>query len=212
MLQSLPFNQHVAEYEAWFEQYPYVFQSEVSAIKELLPIGENLRGLEVATGTGRFADALGIAEAVEPADNMRLKAIKRGINVRDAEAEHLPYHDLSFDYVLMAFCISYFHSVQFAFKEANRVLKPGGALIVGFLDRDSIIGQEYEARKQFSVFYKEAIFYSPERIINELKMAGFKNFEFKQTLFDSLDKIEKVQIPQTGFGYGSFVVIKAIKK
>lgn len=212
MLQTLPFNDHVAEYEAWFEKFPFVFQSEVAAIKEMLPVGENLRGLEVGTGTGHFADALGIGEAVEPADNMRMKAIKKGINVKDAEAEHLPYANDSFDYVLMAFCISYFKSIQFAFKEARRVLKPGGALIVGFLDRDSLIGREYEARKQYSIFYKEAMFYPPERIINELKMAGFRNFSFVQSLFASLTEIKQTEKPKNGFGEGSFVVIKTVKK
>ncbi|MGZ8545343.1 MAG: class I SAM-dependent methyltransferase, partial [Flavisolibacter sp.] len=133
-------------------------------------------------------------------------------HVRDAEAEHLPYHDLSFDFVVMAFCISYFKSVHFAFKEAHRVLKPSGALIVGFLDKDSTIGKEYEARRQFSVFYKQAMFYSPERIMNELKMAGFKAFTFSQTLFNPIEDIKELQLPKQGFGDGSFVVARAIKK
>lgn len=211
MLQILPFNNHVAEYEAWFEKYPFVFQSEVLALRKMIPKGEHLRGLEVATGTGRFANALGIQEAIEPADNMRIKAIKRGIHVRDAKAEHLPYKDAAFDYILMVFCISYFKSVQDAFKEAYRVLKSGGSLVAGFLDRDSIIGREYEAKKQFSIFYKEALFYTPERIINELKRAGFKKFLFGQTLFLQLDDIKKPETPKAGFGEGSFVVIKAQK-
>ncbi|MGZ8538957.1 MAG: hypothetical protein ACXWV9_11875 [Flavisolibacter sp.] len=87
MLQTHPFNEHVSEYEEWFENYPFVFQSEVMAIRENLPKGENLRGLEVATGTGRFAQALGITEAIEPADKMRELAVKRGI--------HLDRHPLS---------------------------------------------------------------------------------------------------------------------
>jgi ubiquinone/menaquinone biosynthesis C-methylase UbiE len=212
MVQTLPFNDHVAEYEAWFERYPFVFQSEVFALKEVLPKGENLRGLEVGTGTGKFAHALGIQEGVEPADNMRRKAIKKGISVIDAEAEHLPFHDLSFDYVLMAFCISYFNSIHFAFKEAYRVLKPGGSLILGFLDRDSIIGNEYEAKRQSSTFYKEAIFYSPERIVIELKRSGYKNFVFYQTLFQGLSDIKELELPKPGFGEGSFVVIRSEKK
>lgn len=210
MIQTLPFNSHVEEYEAWFERF--VFQSEVLAIREFLPKGENLRGLEVGTGTGRFADALGIAEAIEPADNMRKKAIERGINVRDAEAEHLPFADKSFDYVVMAFCISYLKSIQFAFEEAHRVLKAGGPLIVGFLDKDSLVGKEYEARKQFSVFYKDATFYSPERIINELKHAGFTSLLFKQTLFLPIEEIKEPEVPKPGFGEGSFVIIKAQMK
>jgi len=212
MVQTLPFNDHVSEYEAWFEEYPFVFQSEVNALQEVMPKGDYLRGLEVGTGTGKFAHALGITEAVEPADNMRIKAINKGIGVIDAEAEHLPFHDSSFDYVLMAFCISYFNCIHFAFKEAHRVLKPGGSLILGFLDKDSIIGNEYEAKRPSSTFYKEAIFYSPERIVTELKRSGYKNFVFYQTLFKALNDIKEVEIPKPGFGEGSFVVIRSIKK
>lgn len=212
MLQILPFNDHVAEYEDWFVKYPLVFESEVMAIKAFQPKGENLRGLEVGTGTGRFADALHIQEAVEPADNMRLRAAERGITVKDAEAEHLPYPDAEFDYVVMAFCISYFNCIEFAFKEAMRILKPGGNLIVGFLDRDSDVGRDYEARRQFSTFYRDAIFYTPERVIGDLKRAGFRNFTFCQTLFDHLDNINEAQSPREGFGEGSFVVINALKR
>ena len=212
MLQTLPLNDHVAEYEEWFDKHQFIFQSEVLAIRELLPKEENLRGLEIGTGTGRFADALGIKEAVEPADNMRKAAMKRGITVHDAEAEHLPFDNNSFDYVLMAFCISYFNNLGFAFEEAYRVLKPGGSLIVGFIDKESMIGKEYEARRKFSVFYKDANFYSPETLITELKHAGFEKFLFVQTLFGSLDNIEEAQVPKKGFGDGSFVVIKAQMK
>jgi SAM-dependent methyltransferase len=212
MYQTLPFNTHVAAYEEWFEKYPYVFQSEVMAIKDLLPADDHMKGLEVATGTGRFADALGIWDAVEPADNMRLKAISRGINVRDAEAEHLPYHDLSFDFVLMAFCISYFKNLQVALREAHRVIRHNGCLLVGFLDKGSRIGKEYEAKRQSSVFYREANFYTPEKIVDELKKAGFWSFSFRQTLFGDLDEIKAVQWPEPGHGKGSFVVIKALKK
>lgn len=212
MLQTLPFNDHVKEYEEWFDKHQFIFQSEVLAIRELFPGGKNLRGIEVGAGTGRFADALGIKEAVEPADNMRKRAMGRGITIHDAEAEHLPFESKSFDFVLMAFCICYFKSLRLAFEEAHRILKHGGSLIVGFIDKDSMIGKEYEARKKFSVFYKDANFYTPETVITELKHAGFDNFLFTQTLFGSLDNIEEAQIPKKGFGEGSFVVIKAQMK
>ncbi|MCC8426612.1 class I SAM-dependent methyltransferase [Mucilaginibacter sp. UR6-11] len=102
-------------------------------------------------GTGRFAEALGIKEGVDPLSGMREKASKRGINVRNARAEALPYKDLSFHVVLMVFCISYFEDLHAAFKEAYRVLKDKGGLIVGFIDKNSPIGEYYENRKVFSI-------------------------------------------------------------
>ena len=123
MKTNLPFDSHVEQYEEWYEEYPHVFRSEVEALREMLPEGDNLVGIEVGLGTGRFSQALGIKEGLEPSVNMRSRAIERGIEVVDGTAENLPYGDLRFDFVLMAFCISYFEDLHAAFMEAYRVLK-----------------------------------------------------------------------------------------
>lgn len=211
MEQLVAFDEHVDEYEQWFEKYPNVFRSEVAAILELMPAGDDLLGLEIGAGTGRFSEALGFKEGVDPSAAMRARAEKRGINVRDAYAEQLPYHDLSFHVVLMVFCISYFDDVYRAFSEAARVLKDRGSLIVGFVDKDSPIGKSYESRKQQSTFYRHANFYSTRRVVEELKRAGFKELSFVQTLFNPLDQISEVETPLMGYGKGSFIVIKALK-
>ena len=211
MLQTLPFNDHVAEYEAWYKKYPFVFRSEVAAIKELLPRGENIHGIEVGLGTGRFAKALGIKDGIEPAENMRELAQKKGICVIKAVAEKLPYKTLLLDFVLMNFCISYFENVPEAFKEAYRVLKHGGCLLVGFIDKNSRIGKYYEDRKPESIFYKKAKFYTVSKIEKELKKAGFKKMEFSQSLFRDLNRIKSTETPMPGFGKGSYVLIKTIK-
>lgn len=211
MEQSLLFDEHVVEYEAWFDTYNNVFRSEVAAILEVFPPGDNLYGLEVGAGTGRFSEALGIKEGVDPSSAMREKARERGINVRDAKAEALPYKDMSFHIVLMVFCISYFENLHAAFKEAYRVLREEGVLIVGFIDKNSTIGQFYESRKPESIFYKHANFYSVDRVTDELKKVGFKALDFSQTLFQPLDEIEEIETPQPGYGEGSFVLIKSVK-
>lgn len=211
MPQTLPFNDHVAEYEEWYKKHPYVFKSEVAAIRELMPKGENIHGIEVGLGTGRFAKALGIKEGIEPSVNMRALAQKKKIFVMNAVAEKLPYKALQFDFVLMNFCISYFHNVQEAFKEALRVLKRRGCLIVGFIDKNSKIGKYYEGRKPKSIFYKQANFYSVNKVEEELKKAGFKELQFSQTLFHALDKTESTETSLPGYGKGSFVLVKAVK-
>lgn len=212
MSQTLAFDQHVAEYEEWFEKYPFVFQSELEAIRDILPAGDNIYGIEVAMGTGRFAEALGIREGIEPSANMRSLATKRGIEVMDGKAESLPYKDNKYDFVLMTFCISYFDDLHEAFKEAYRVLKNGACLIVGFIDKESAIGRMYEARKPQSVFYRSANFYQVDRVAEELKKARFRDLTYTQTLFKGLDEIRSFEIAKPGYGEGSFVLIKAIKK
>lgn len=54
---------NVESYELWFERYPHVFDSEVAAIKELLPEGA---GFEVGIGTGLFCRAAGNAHGKRP--------------------------------------------------------------------------------------------------------------------------------------------------
>lgn len=210
-MQNNPFETLSVEYDQWYEDYPYVFESETEAIREVLPYG-NLRGIEVGLGTGRFSSALGIKEGVEPIFEMRKIALTRGIEVMDAVAERLPYKDLQFDFVLMVSCITYFHKLQPAFKEANRVLKKGGALIVGFVEKNSIIGKEYENERDTNPFYKNAIFYSTEKVAEEIKNVGFNKLEFSQTLFEKIDDIKKFESAKPGYDEGSFIVIKAIKK
>lgn len=206
------FDQHVEEYEAWFEHHPRVFQSEIEALREMLPEGDKLMGVEIGLGTGRYAQALQIKEGIEPSRSMRAFAIRRGIDTMDAVAEKLPYGDLRFDFVLMSFCICYFKNLGSAFSEAFRVLKNDGSLVIGFIDKDSTIGKQYEARKADSLFYRQANFYSVDKVVNELTEAGFRHFEFCQTLFGELDSIQEFQPPREGYGEGSFVVVKAMKK
>lgn len=50
----------------------------------------------------------------------------------------------------------------------------------------------------------------PEVYLSEV--AGFKDFEYNQTLFGELDEIKEVQLPKQSYGQGSFVVVKAVKK
>lgn len=206
------FDDHVDKYEEWFDRYPFVFQSEIEAIREMLPVGEKLSGIEIGLGTGRYSKALKIKEGIEPSKNMRLLAIERGIETMDAKAESLPYGDLRFDFVLMVFCLAYLKNPVTAFTEAFRVLKNDGVLVVGFIDKDGAIGKSYEANKANSTFYKHATFYTVDSVVNKLTSAGFRYFKFCQTLFGELDSIQSFQPAQEGYGEGSFVVIKAMKK
>jgi SAM-dependent methyltransferase len=206
------FDQHVEEYDAWFDQYPHVFQSELEAIRKMLPEADNQSGIEVGLGTGRFSQALHLKSGVEPSENMRAKAATRGIEALNAVAEHLPFPDLTLDFVLMISCICFFKRPDIAFGEAFRVLKNDGVLVVGFIDKESAIGRKYDRTKNESKFYRGANFYSVDKIVNELSEAGFQYFSFCQTLFGSLDDIHEFQPAEEGYGEGSFVVIKAFKK
>lgn len=204
-----PFEKHRDRYENWFERNRYAYLSELEAVKKLLP--KKGKGAEIGVGTGRFAAPLGIKLGVEPSKAMAEIARKRGIKVIEGTAENLPFEDNSMDYLLMVTTICFVDDPEKALKEAYCVLKPGGALIIGFVDRNSPIGKFYEEHKDESVFYKEARFFSTEELLELLKKVGFREFEIVQTLFHRLDEIKSVEPVKPGYGEGSFVVIKAVK-
>ncbi len=212
MLQSEIFNRNVEDYEAWYETNQEIYMSEVAAIQEhLQQLPENIRGIEVGLGTGRFSAPLGIKEGVEPAVGMAQRAAKRGIESIKGTAERLPYSDLSFDFVLFV-TICHLDNLPLALAEANRVLKRDGAIIIGFLDKEQKIAAQYEQKRHRSTFYKHAKFYSVKRISQLLLDSGFKHLEFNQTLFGELEEIQEIQMPKPGHGMGSFVVVRATKK
>lgn len=207
---TTPFDLHLDQYEQWFETNRLAYLSEIEAIKKVWqPQGETM---EIGIGSGLFAVPLSIKHGVEPSASMREKAAERGIAVLDGVAESLPYNDASFDSVLMVTTICFVNDPLQALKEAFRVLKPSGDLVLAFVDKESPIGQMYLQHKEESLFYKEATFFGVNEIKTLLHQAGFRISASYQTIFHSLDQLTDIEQPKPGFGEGSFVVIQAHKQ
>ena len=204
-----PFEEYASQYEGWFERNRFVYESELRAIREQLP--ESGKGIEIGVGSGRFAAPLGIKLGIEPSHKMRELAQSRGIKAIEGVAEKLPFHNSQFEFTLMVTTICFLDDIQASFQEAYRILKPGGCLIIGFIDKKSSLGRLYQQHKKKSVFYKIATFYTVAEILLNLEKVGFKNFSFTQTIFHSLSKIKAIEPIKEGYGEGSFVVIKALK-
>lgn len=200
------FDEQAYEYDAWFEKHPDLYQAELEAVRSFIPASGS--GVEIGVGTGRFAAPLGIATGVEPAPRMAELARQRGITVLEGVAEALPFTDCSFDFAIMITVICFLDDIDQAFREACRILKPHGTLVIGFIDRDSELGQRYSQKKKQSQFYRDAIFYSVSELEALLTNVGFSGFVYRQTLMPGETKNLTVR---EGHGSGGFVVIQAHK-
>jgi SAM-dependent methyltransferase len=209
MAKIKPFNEHVSEYEQWFVDHYFVFQSELKALRKTIP--EKGAGVEIGIGSGIFALPLKIQDGIEPSPAMRRKAKERGIYPIDGVAEKLPYPDKSYDYSLMVTTICFLDNIIQSFKEVYRILRKEGKFIIGFVDKNSPVGKIYLENREQSLFYKDAIFYSTREVYRYLRKTGFKIDMTWQTVFGSLNEIFEAQKPRKGYGKGSFVVIRARK-
>jgi ubiquinone/menaquinone biosynthesis C-methylase UbiE len=108
------------------------------------------RVLDVATGTGhvalaaarRSADAVGIdyVPALLDIARRRASAEKLSIEFTEADAEHLPFGDASFDRVLSAIGVMFAADHAGAAQELVRVCKPGGRIGLASWTPEGFVG------------------------------------------------------------------------
>lgn len=202
------FEENYKKYDEWYDRNKFAYLSELEAIKKVLP--REGRGLEVGVGTGRFAGPLGIAIGIDPSNKMIEFARERGVDARLGVGEDLSFKDSTFDYVAIIVTLCFVREPEKVIIESARVLKPGGKIVIGIVDKESFLGKFYQ--KKGSIFYGHAHFFDIKEVEQMLKVAGFSNLSYFQTIFDCPDELNAVQKPQEGFGKGGFVVISAVNE
>ena len=140
------FNKYAQEYDEWFETHNWVCNSELEAVRKLIP--ETGTGIEIGVGTGRFSIPFGIKVGIEHTNAMAEISRNRGICVIEAKAEALPFKDNSFGFALMVTTLCFLENPLQALKETKRIIKPSGKIIIGMLDKDSPLGRLYEEKKR----------------------------------------------------------------
>jgi SAM-dependent methyltransferase len=97
-------------------------------------------------------------------------------------------------------------------REAKRVLREDGSIIIGLVPRDSLWGKFYEEKKRSGhTFYSAARFYTLKDVEDMLHAAGLKISGIRSTLLQSPDGPHRVEEPQEGHVRGAgFLCIKAI--
>ncbi len=207
MLTDNPFAAYTGEYEDWFDKYPLVFQAELKALNTLMPAGS---ALEVGVGSGRFGLPLKVAMGVDPCQEMLSLAHHRGIQTVLGRAEALPLPASCFDCLLLITVLCFLAQPERALSEVRRVLRPGGHLLLAFIDRHSPLGREMYRHRQESNFYRRAHFYSADEVLALLRNAGFKEFKCCQTIFRPLSEVDDGEEIKNGYGQGAFVVVRAL--
>lgn len=229
------FDEHAAAYDAWFEQNLSVLDSEVRLLRRMLG-DEPGDTLSVGCGSGLFEHILrteydiAIDQGVEPAEGMARIARFRGMEVRPGTAEELPNEDASFDTVLLNGIPSYVADLPKAFREAHRVLRPGGHVVVLDVPAESSYGLLYRLaavvgdwdddflakvapRVPYPIeFAAAANWRTTGEKAEMLEEAGFTDLEFAQTLTRhpkfSDDAPEE---PVAGYERGDYVGIRGRK-
>ena len=117
-----------------------------------------------------------------------------------------------FDFVLMVTTVCFVDELGKTLMEAHRVLSDRGVLIIGFVDRNSKMGKTYLQEQQENVFHQEATFFSTDELVANMNQAGFADLTFNQTIFGTLNETGQEKPVKSGYGKGSFVVIRGRKK
>jgi ubiquinone/menaquinone biosynthesis C-methylase UbiE len=198
--------------EEWVKKHPFVFHSQVEALKKMLPEVEHTSGIEIGIGTGIFTKALGIKQEIDLSPDLPILAQKQAILLVDGGTEQLPYKDFSLNFILMVHSTHYFHNLPFLFTEVHRILQNNGVLVTGFFDYNNVIKPLYDPHKPGYLFNRQANFLTVEKVVFDLNCAGFKQLDFCQTLFRPLEQINSLETSKPGYGEGSFIVVQAQKK
>jgi enediyne biosynthesis protein CalE5 len=138
-------------WDQWFRWYERNFQPVVAWCCDAAALRPGASLLDIACGTGQLGLAAarrvlpgGRVVATDIAPEMvevaRRRAVEAGLSnveVREADAENLPFPDNSFDAVTFAFALMFCPDLDRAVAEMRRVLKPGGRAAVVVWDEAS---------------------------------------------------------------------------
>lgn len=71
-------------------------------------------------------------------DLLRSISLSRGVNIIDGTAESLPVGNNTYDFALLVTTDCFLDAPKLTFIEVYRILKAGGSIIIGLIDKNSI--------------------------------------------------------------------------
>lgn len=160
------FDQEASEYDTWYQSNLGKFVDQVEtelAFSLFKPEGE-MKILDVGCGTGNFSiklaemgcKVIGIDKSEKMLEEAKRKAEIKGLNIEflNMDVYDIELSDESFDGVFSMAAFEFIKRPKKAYDEMYRVLKKGGYLLIGTINRDSKWGELYmsEPFQENSVF------------------------------------------------------------
>ena len=133
----------------------------------------HVTGIDLSDGLLRQAEALARAEGLT------------NVELRKMDAEHLEFHDRTFDFVTCAFSLQFFPDMEAALHEMQRVCKPGGWLGLTMFDRTpppfdplfTMMLQQFSAYQGKVSIPPHGMSNAPEELEGFLKPHGWQSIE-----------------------------------
>jgi SAM-dependent methyltransferase len=178
------FEELAERYDAWYDGSVgrVAFPLEVAVLQPLL-MGSPKPWIEIGVGSGRFAKELQVDIGVDPAIKPLLLARQRNIAVVQAVGENLPFRDASFGAVLIVVTLCFVSDPVCVLREARRVLRDDGSLVLGMIFADSPWGEFYKRKaSEGHPFYSSAHFLSRTDLKQMLDFVGFRVVAARSTL------------------------------
>ncbi|MEO8164124.1 MAG: class I SAM-dependent methyltransferase [Betaproteobacteria bacterium] len=122
----------------------YVHSTYQRLVFEVTPIDPQKQYLEIGCGTGRFtvplAERVNKLTAVDISKEMlkvteeklRARGLEKKVRLIEGDAKHICLPDAQFDVILSFNAINHIPDYGDVIKEAARLLKPGGVLVLGY--------------------------------------------------------------------------------
>lgn len=161
-----PFDSSAESYDSWYESKmgAFVDMVETELAFSLFPHEKGMKVLDVGCGTGNQSIKLarkgvyvtGIDVSTKMLEIAKQKARDEGLSIdfRLMDAEQLEFEDETFDGAISITAFEFLPEPEKVLKEMLRVVKKGGSVVVGTINRDSSWGEMYMSKKyrQDSVF------------------------------------------------------------
>lgn len=229
---QLDFDRLASRYDAWYDTPvgAWADRHEAAAIFRLLALrpGEHL--LDLGTGTGRYAAAAAQGGAhvvgVDTSEAMlslaRARTAGQPVRLILADAAHLPFPDASFDAALAVTTLCFVADPLPILREVARVVRPGGRLVLGELNRWSLwaLLRRLEGLRRPTT-YRSAHFRGIRQLRAVLAAAGFTPNRWEGVLhlpplnhagvlrvLDPFERFGQRRVP----GLGAFLAIEARRR